>query len=268
MPPKLEKRRAASDTDSDALSDSPAPTVKMENKRRASLLSAAGPAVGLGEAKKRRKSPLGEDAETENHTSSHRAGLSTASVFGHSSSPGGSTRKREAEPAGGDFSALSKAFQDIMHRPLPPASSASSPPAAGHKAVKTEDGRVKSESGVAPILAERPGVFKELEKQREEARVQRRLLAARRHQREASHVKPCAADREYERSLRKIASKGVVRFFNVLMKFRREQAERDGEDLRQKRLRRRERFQRRKGKKADQGDSRKTQNFMKMLNSE
>ncbi|CBZ54964.1 conserved hypothetical protein [Neospora caninum Liverpool] len=184
---------------------------------------------------------------------------------------GRTTRKREPRAAPGEATDMSKAFQDIMSRPLPQSSPGRSERPSGLKRTQSDTCRA-SDAGTpetAPVLVERPGIFEELKKQKEEERVKRRLLAARRKQREASHVKPSAGDREYEKSLRKIASKGVVRFFNVLMKFRREQAEREGDETQLKRQRKRDSFTRRqKGRKMNEGDSRKTQNFMKMLKSE
>ncbi|PHJ20218.1 rrp15p, partial [Cystoisospora suis] len=99
------------------------------------------------------------------------------------------------------------------------------------------------------------------------------FLKARRKQREASRVKPSTApsDLEFEKSLKKIATKGVVKFFNVMMKLRREYAEEENEgrdgDRGRKRQRRRESYQNRRRNRS-RGIGANSINLQKIMRTE
>ncbi|EPT26261.1 hypothetical protein TGME49_309780 [Toxoplasma gondii ME49] len=245
--------------------------VECDSGSETGALSPDASFLSFFEKRKRRKCGSGDGAEVGTDSESYQAAEASASDAETTRKK--AAKRREPQAASKETSDLSKAFQDIMSRSLPqPASPSESRQRSSSKQRAKSDACSSASAAspeTVPVLAGRPGIFEQLKKEKEEERLRRRLLAARRKQREASHVKPCAADREFEKSLRKIASKGVVRFFNVLMKFRREQAERESDEAQLKRQRKRDAFTRRqKGRNMNQGDTRKTQNFMKMLKSE
>ncbi|OEH80317.1 hypothetical protein cyc_02668 [Cyclospora cayetanensis] len=77
------------------------------------------------------------------------------------------------------------------------------------------------EDGSATVLSRDQRVFADLRNQQVEEKVRKEVIAERRLKRSQSHRQPSEADPEEEANLKRLATKGTVRFLNVLMASRR-----------------------------------------------
>lgn len=111
-------------------------------------------------------------------------------------------------------------------------------------------------SGKAPILSEAPEVYEELSNKKLTEKANKQKRAERRALMDRCHRTVDALDADYERSLKKIATTGVVKLFNAIIQVRKKKARSgldaddeeglEGRDLRRKKRREYQRLRQRK----------------------
>ncbi|KAF8819507.1 hypothetical protein IE077_000918 [Cardiosporidium cionae] len=110
-----------------------------------------------------------------------------------------------------------------------------------------------------PILVEQPEVARSIDEKRSEEQLKKTMILKRRETRDLPHFLPDVLKKDHERHLKRIANRGVLKLFNTLIEFRRNNPK--SSEIKSTKLRRDKRV-----KKAivAQDDATKQQ-FMKLL---
>ncbi|CEM35281.1 unnamed protein product [Vitrella brassicaformis CCMP3155] len=124
----------------------------------------------------------------------------------------------------------------------------------------------------APVLSERRDLLQAVDERRQEEKLRRRLAHEKKKLREAAHQPVDVLQKDFERQLKKIATRGVVKLFNAVMDYRQRQpridAEHKREELKEKAKRHQQHKARRLAKKSNvEADERGKKAFLAVLNS-